>query len=146
MAACRLDERTHDSCSAIDDELPEPVAALPLEDRIAALLKADPVAQGRCSPGVIRTIALEIGAEAQRLTDRIAPRGIDDVLAYLAGRRENAARVAQVHAHDEQGEAARDRGRQLDIVIDELRAGLHLGAAAVRAELAQPLSRQMESC
>ena len=37
--------------------------------------------------------------------------------------------------HDELGDLARDRRRQLEIQIDELRAGLHLGAAEVRAAL-----------
>ena len=64
---------------------------------------------------------------------------LGDVLAYLERRRANAATIASKHpGHDEIGDLARDRRRQLDIQIDELRAGLHLGAAALRDDLAAP--------
>ena len=56
-----------------------------------------------------------------------------DVIAYLAQRRDNAERVAR-HT-PEFGDWARDRTRQLEIVIDDLRAGMHLGSAEVRARL-----------
>lgn len=57
----------------------------------------------------------------------------DDVIAYLEQRRDNAAAMAE---RDPQFcEWARDRRSQLDAMIDELRAGLHHGKAAVRARL-----------
>lgn len=69
--------------------------------------------------------------EAQRA---IASGELADVLAYLERRRANAAAVA---ARDPAFDAwAEDRRRQLEVVIDELRAGLHLGCAGVAAALA----------
>lgn len=57
-----------------------------------------------------------------------------DVLAYLARRRANALRVAGATApNDDLHELARDRARQLDVLIDEIRAGLHHGEAAAQA-------------
>lgn len=57
-----------------------------------------------------------------------------DVLAYLARRRGNAERVARVTAEtDELHALARDRARQLAVLIDEIRAGLHHGEAAAQA-------------
>ncbi len=51
-----------------------------------------------------------------------------DVIAHLEQRRDNAAAVA-LWARSQAGVEpfAEDRRRQLDVVIDELRAGLHLG-------------------
>lgn len=58
---------------------------------------------------------------------------VADVLAYLEQRRDNAAAVAR--RSPEFTEQARDRQRQLEIIIDDLRGGLHVGSAAVRAQL-----------
>lgn len=59
---------------------------------------------------------------------------LDDVLAYIQRRRDNAALIA--NRSPEFAEWAKDRQRQLEIVADELRAGLHVGCAAVLAQLA----------
>lgn len=57
-----------------------------------------------------------------------------DVLAYLVRRRDNAARVvAQMPG---MALLVADRRRQLEVMIDEIEAGLHEGLAAVLAELA----------
>lgn len=50
-----------------------------------------------------------------------------DVLAYLARRRANAETVAKRMSESEP--FARDRVRQLDVIIEEIRAGLHRGEA-----------------
>lgn len=71
---------------------------------------------------------------AQAVTDELA-----DVIAYLEQRRDNAAAIASRMAeHEELGDLARDRRRQLQVQIDELRCGLHHGSAAVRAALTAP--------
>jgi hypothetical protein len=57
-----------------------------------------------------------------------------DVLAYLEKRRANAAVVAKRQPELEPW--AEDRRRQLEVVIDELKAGLHVGSADVAAMLA----------
>lgn len=108
-----------------------------LKARIEALLAADPVVLGFAGSATIAAIVREVEAEAQWRVDRIAPDGLDDVIAWLQQRRDAAETIAQVHAHDELGETARDRVRQLDVQIVALLAGMHLGAAAVRAEVAQ---------
>lgn len=58
-----------------------------------------------------------------------APDGLADVIAYLERKRANAGLVAG--RSPEFAELARDRARQLEIMIDELKAGLHQGEAAV---------------
>lgn len=114
----------------------ESVPVASLKQRIEVLLAADPVVLGFAGSGTIAAIALEVEAEAQGRVDRIAPHGIDDVVAYLEQRRDNAAAVAAASPELTFGyELAKDRARQLEIQIDELRAGLHLGAVAVRLEL-----------
>lgn len=68
------------------------------------------------------------------LDARTAAAADHDVLAYLARRRGNAERVARVTPpSDPLHELARDRARQLDVLIDEIRAGLHHGEAAAQA-------------
>ena len=53
-----------------------------------------------------------------------------DVLAYLVQRRDNAAAIAASGAADGETRAlAQDRRRQLDVLIDELTAGMHVWAA-----------------
>ena len=53
-----------------------------------------------------------------------------DVLAYLVRRRDNAAAIAASGAADGETRAlAQDRRRQLDVLIDELTAGMHVWAA-----------------
>ena len=60
---------------------------------------------------------------------------LGDVLAYLAQRRDNAATIAR---KDPAFDAwAKDRQSQLDVIIGDLTAGLHIGSAAVRAALTQ---------
>lgn len=59
-----------------------------------------------------------------------------DILAYLCRRRRNAALVAA--RSPEFAEWAADRRRQLDVMIEEIKAGLHLGCAATEAALADP--------
>lgn len=56
-----------------------------------------------------------------------------DMLAYLERHRANADTI--VSRSPEFAEQARDRQRQLEVMIDELRAGLHEGSAAVLAAL-----------
>ena len=65
-----------------------------------------------------------------------------DVLAYLTRRRDNAARVAAQMPELEP--LAADRRRQLEVMIDEIEAGLHEGLADVVAELALPTSGYAE--
>ena len=75
-----------------------------------------------------------IALAREAVTDELA-----DVLAYLEQRRDNAAAIAaRMSEHDELADLARDRRRQLDVQIDELRCGLHHGSAAVRAALTAP--------
>lgn len=54
-----------------------------------------------------------------------------DVIALLEQRCDNARHMEQHSA--EFADYAADRRRQLEVVIDELRAGRHHGAAGVRA-------------
>lgn len=70
-----------------------------------------------------------------------------DTIAYLEQRRDNAAAiVGAASEHDELGDLARDRRRQLEVQIDEIKAGLHHGSAEVRAELlAAAAERQQET-
>lgn len=56
-----------------------------------------------------------------------------DVLAYIEQRRDNAVLMARRCPEFEA--EARERQRQLDVLIDELKAGLHHGAAETRAQL-----------
>lgn len=59
-----------------------------------------------------------------------------DVLAWLRRRAENARRVASVTpANDELHQLAADRARQIEVMIGDLHAGLHHGAAAIEVEL-----------
>lgn len=76
-------------------------------------------------------------AETERRAGRAAGRAevLADVLAYLARRRENAALVATRLPALEP--FAEDRRRQLEVMIDELGAGLHGGAAQAAADLAE---------
>lgn len=57
----------------------------------------------------------------------------DDVMAYLERRRDNAATIAERWPGFEY--EARIQRRQLDIIIGDVRAGMHEGAAGVRARL-----------
>lgn len=61
--------------------------------------------------------------------------GLADFIAYLEQRRDNAGTIAG--KVPEFAELARDRARQLEVMIDELRHGLHEGSAAVRAGLTE---------
>lgn len=63
---------------------------------------------------------------------------IADVLAYLSRRQANCQVMAQAQA--EFASAARERARQLGVLIDEIGAGFHEGAAAVEAQLAGEMS------
>lgn len=65
------------------------------------------------------------------LLGRAEERG--DVLAYLEQRRDNAVLMAQ--RCPEFAADARERERQLGVMIDEIREGLHLGASIARAAL-----------
>lgn len=56
-----------------------------------------------------------------------------DVIAYLERRRANAATIAEKAPEFEP--LAADRRRQLEVVIDELKAGLHHGCAGVAGML-----------
>lgn len=58
----------------------------------------------------------------------------EDVLAYLEQRRGNAETMAKRSPEFEH--EARERMRQLGVIIDEIGAGLHEGAAAMRENLA----------
>lgn len=64
-----------------------------------------------------------------------------DIVAYLEQRRDNAATLAKWHGDQaDETELAHDRRRQLDVQIDDIRAGLHVGCAAVREQLTkQPI-------
>lgn len=57
-----------------------------------------------------------------------------DFLAFLRQRRANCETMARNSA--EFADQARDRGRQLDVLIGEIAAGMHEGAAEVEAALA----------
>lgn len=61
------------------------------------------------------------------------PSELADVIAYLEQRRDNAATMAQRMPEFEPW--AKDRQQQLDAVIGDLRAGLHVGSFDVRAKL-----------
>lgn len=55
-----------------------------------------------------------------------------DVLAYLARKRANALTMAQ--RSPEFAEEGRSIARQLEILSDDIRAGLHVGEALLAAE------------
>lgn len=120
----------------------------------------DEAASGRCGHGVpvrfVCTACVEAGTQCWKdpvpgraytgpypnrahrsvaeLDARTAAAADHDVLAYLARRQGNAERVARVTAEtDELHVLARDRARQLAVLIDEIRAGLHHGEAAAQA-------------
>ncbi len=57
----------------------------------------------------------------------------DDVIAYLEQRRDNAQLMAL--RWPEHADQARERERQLTVMIEEFSAGLHEGAAIARAAL-----------
>ncbi|MEO5605577.1 MAG: hypothetical protein ABIR02_08195 [Novosphingobium sp.] len=57
----------------------------------------------------------------------------DDLIAYLEQRRDNAELMAL--RSPEFADQARERKRQLSVMIDEFREGHHEGAAMVRAAL-----------
>jgi hypothetical protein len=57
-----------------------------------------------------------------------------DVLAFLARRAANAGAIAS-RGDPQNAEWGRDRARQLEIITDELKAGLHHGCAALMADL-----------
>lgn len=58
-----------------------------------------------------------------------------DVLAYLLRRAGNAATLAGNNAAaPEDRMMANDRRRQLEVIADEIRAGMHEGLAGVMAE------------
>lgn len=60
-----------------------------------------------------------------------------NLMAYLRRRLANAETVARnTPENDELHTLARDRARQLQVVIDDLTTGQHIGAADVEAELA----------
>lgn len=74
--------------------------------------------------------SLEVQMNPRRPIDERA-----DLVADLRRKRANAATMAS--RNPEFAEQARDRGRQLDVMIEEIEAGLHVGAAAVEAQLGQ---------
>lgn len=101
-------------------------------------VQTDAAGMERCGNGLpVRYVCPECLEECGRpmLLDEPAPASPDaDVLAYLARRQGNAERVARVTAEtDELHVLARDRARQLAVLIDEIRAGLHHGEAAAQA-------------
>lgn len=62
---------------------------------------------------------------------------LGDVIAHLEQRRDNAATIASRMApHEEMAMLATDRRQQTEVIIDDLKAGMHVGAAQVRADLA----------
>lgn len=69
------------------------------------------------------------------IADRPAERAgeLDDVVAYLEQRRDNAETIAT--RSPEHADLARDRQRQLEVIIGDLRAGMHVGSTEVRAAL-----------
>ena len=71
---------------------------------------------------------IAIGRRARRGSGERA-----DVIAYLEQRRGNAALMAK--KSPEFAEVARERDRQLGVIIEELQAGMHDGAAIARAAL-----------
>ena len=80
------------------------------------------------APRRVEALAEEAGMSVAPLSDEIV-----DVIAYLQQRQDNCDVMAK--NSPEWAEGARDRKRQLGVVIDDLRAGLHHGAAEVRARL-----------
>lgn len=56
-----------------------------------------------------------------------------DFVAYLEQRRDNCETMAAKSR--EFGPAARVMRRQLDVIIGDIRAGMHVGSAGVRARL-----------
>jgi hypothetical protein len=101
-----------------------------MRQRIEALLKADPVCLGRVSISTITAIAAEcavLSPAGRDLADTSIPAELADVIAYLERRRDNtAAMEARTPQHSDW---ARERRRQIDVILGELRAGLHKGAA-----------------
>lgn len=68
-----------------------------------------------------------------------------DVLASLRRRQQNAEAIAsRTPENDETYQLAKDRARQLAVVIETIEGGLHLGQAAVEAKLAEGLSAVAE--
>ena len=68
------------------------------------------------------------------LDARMAAAADHDVLAYLSRRMGNAERVARATPEtDPMHDLARDRARQIGVMIDEIAAGLHHGEAAAQA-------------
>ncbi len=61
----------------------------------------------------------------------VGARALDDVAAYLTQREEAALSIGGKLPEFE--EAGRERARQLRIIKDDIRAGLHIGAAQSRA-------------
>lgn len=100
--------------------------------RVALVLAEDPVCMGRVSPAAVAAIAREMEAAVAGALDGVAP-DIDDVIAWLERRRANAETMAA--RNPVEAERARDRARQLDIQIDELKAGMHRGMAGVMRNL-----------
>jgi len=67
----------------------------------------------------------------------------DDVIAYLARRKANAEAIAATKGlDDETVDQARDRARQLAVVIGDIETGLHVGAAGVAAAQAAKAKEQ----
>jgi hypothetical protein len=99
-----------------------------LDRTITQILQGDPVCNGRVAASSIQAIARLLV-----MPERPAGPDLPDVLAYLQRRHANAATI--VSRSPEFAEQARDRQRQLEVMIDELRAGLHHGCAEVTAAL-----------
>ena len=109
-------------------------AAASAEQRVAAVLAADPVCLGRVAGRTVRDLAwLIVTPPAALAIDGAAERR--DVLAYLDRRRANAATIASTGFGDDS--FARDRARQIAVEISDISQGLHEGAAVVAAALAQ---------
>lgn len=103
------------------------------EERVLALLAADPVCLGRVARVTVRSLAfLIVTPPAPLAIDGAAERA--DVLAYLGRRRDNAAAMARTDLGG--AEFARDRERQIEVEISDIEQGLHAGAAEVARDLA----------
>lgn len=73
---------------------------------------------------------------ARLAAERLAERA--DFLAYLKRRGINARTLASATPEsDELHALAADRARQVEVIAEEIRAGLHEDRAAVEAELAE---------
>ena len=104
------------------------------EQRVTAVLAADPVCLGRVAGRTVRDLAwLIVTPPAALAIDGAAERR--DVLAYLDRRRANAATIASTGFGDDS--FARDRARQIEVQISDIAQGVHEGAAAVAAALVQ---------